>query len=225
MVGADTALTQISTALGASWASGINIYAAMLSMGLMHVSGVVVLPEGLHYLAHPFVLFAAGLMFATEFFTDKMPGVDTMWDGLHTFIRIPGGIIMAYGAAEGMGEVSQIAMAILGGGIATTSHAFKAGSRVLINTSPEPLTNIGASTTEDASVIGGIWLALSHPIVFLGLLAAFMLAMIWLMPKIWRGVKRVFKVLSNIFRGKGAKEIYPEQSNDNALPPIEHDNK
>jgi hypothetical protein len=216
MVGSDIALSQISTALGASWASGINIYATMLTMGVMHATGAVILPAGLDYLAHPLVLIAAGLMFSAEFFADKIPGIDTMWDGLHTFVRIPGGILMAYGAAEGMGDITQVAMAIMGGGLATTSHAFKAGSRVMINTSPEPVTNIGASLTEDVTAIGGIWLALNHPFVFLGLLAAFILLMIWLLPKIWRGIKKVFGFLLRLFGVKNA-----EPSTD----PIEDNNK
>lgn len=214
---AEFAISQISTALGASWASGINMYAAMLTMGIMHNSGMVVLPEGLDYLGHPLVITAAGFMYFLEFFADKIPGVDTLWDGMHTFIRIPGGILMAYGAAEGMGDVAQVAMAIVGGGLATTSHAMKAGSRVLINTSPEPVTNIGASITEDAVTIGGIWMALNHPFIFMGLLAGFILLMIWLLPKLWRGIKRVFGFLFRFFGGKSAEEPVEEAPSSSSI--------
>lgn len=205
---AEATITQISTALGASWASGINLYAAMLTMGVMHATGAVVLPAGIDYLAHPLVIAAAGVMFAVQFFADKIPGIDTMWDSLHTFIRIPAGVAMAYGAADGMGEVTEIAMAIIGGGLATASHATKAGTRVLINTSPEPFTNIGASMSEDVITVGGIWAALNHPFIFLGLLAAFLLLMIWILPKIWRGIKKIFAF---IFRRSGKKDT-PETS-------------
>lgn len=218
---AEAALSQISTALGASWASGINIYAAMLTMGIMHASGMVVLPAGLDYLANPLVITAAGFMYFCEFFADKIPGVDTLWDGVHTFIRIPGGIMLAYGAAQGMGEPTQIAMAILGGGLATTSHAFKAGSRVIINTSPEPVTNIGASLSEDAATITGVWTALSHPFVFLGLLAAFILLMVWLLPKIWRGIKKVFGFLYRLF---GSKRKDAADAIETPAPPSEEKN-
>jgi hypothetical protein len=207
---AENALTQISTALGASWASGLNIYLTMFTMGIMHASGAVVLPDGLDYLAHPLVMMAAGFMSATEFFVDKIPGVDTAWDGIHTFVRIPGGILMAYGAAEGMGEVTEIAMAILGGGLATASHATKAGSRVLINTSPEPFSNIGASVTEDVSAVTGVWVALNHPFVFLGLLAGFVLLLVWLLPKIWRGVKKIFAFMFRLFRRDSKNEVTEE---------------
>lgn len=195
-------ISQISTALGVSWASGINLYAAVLVMGLMHSSGAVVLPEGLDYVAHPMVMIAAGLMFGVEFFADKIPGVDTAWDGLHTFIRIPAAVAMAYGAAEGMGPVMEFSSALIGGGLATASHATKAGTRVMINASPEPFTNWGASITEDVVVIGGVWTALTHPWIFLCLLGLFILFMIWALPKIWRGVKRVFGFIARIF-GQG----------------------
>lgn len=195
-------IAQISTALGASWASGINLYATILTMGFMHASGAVVLPDGLAYLSHPMVLMAAGAMFCAEFFADKVPGVDTAWDGLHTFIRIPASVAMAYGAADGMGPVIELSSALVGGGLAATTHGFKAGSRVIINTSPEPVTNWTASITEDIVAIGGVWTALTHPWIFLCLLGLFILLMIWLLPKIWRGVKKIFGFITGLFRKK-----------------------
>ena len=198
----EATIQQISTALGASWASGINLYATILVMGFMHNSGAVVLPEGLDYVAHPMVLLAAGAMFFVEFFADKIPGLDTAWDGLHTFVRIPAGVAMAYGAAEGMGPVIEMSSALIGGALATTSHATKAGSRVVINASPEPVTNWTASITEDAVVIGGVWTALTHPWIFICLLGLFILLAIWLLPKIWRGVKRIGGFIVSLFKGK-----------------------
>lgn len=198
----ESTLQQISATLGISWASGINLYATLLCMGLMHNTGVVVLPEGIDYVTHPLVMIAAGAMFLVEFFADKIPGVDTLWDSIHTFIRIPAGVAMAYGAAEGMGPVVEMASAVIGGTLATTSHATKAGSRVIINTSPEPVTNWTASLTEDFVAIGGVWAALTHPWIFLCLLGLFILLSIWLLPKLWKGIKKIFGFIFSLFKGK-----------------------
>ncbi len=200
-------LQHISTTLGISWASGINLYATILTMGFMHNTGAIVLPEGIDYVADPLVLMAAGAMFMVEFFADKIPGIDTAWDGMHTFIRIPAAVAMAYGAAEGMGPVIELSSAIIGGTLATTSHATKAGSRVIINTSPEPFSNWAASFTEDLVVIGGVWTALMHPWIFICLLGLFILLSIWLLPKIWRGIKRIFKFIFKLFGGSSKEEI------------------
>ena len=202
----EATIQHIATTLGMSWASGINLYATILTMGIMHNSGAVILPAGIDYVAHPLVLSAAGIMFTIEFFADKVPGIDTAWDGMHTFIRIPAAIAMAYGAAEGMGPVIELSSALIGGSLAATSHAAKAGSRVLINTSPEPVTNWTASLAEDIAVIGGIWTALTHPWIFLCLLGVFILLMIWLLPKIWRGIKKIFGFLFRLFSRKETEE-------------------
>ncbi len=207
----EATIQQISTALGASWASGINLYATILVMGFMHSSEAIVLPAGIDYVAHPLVMLAAGAMFLVEFFADKIPGVDTAWDGLHTFIRIPAGVAMAYGAAEGMGPVVEMSSALLGGALATTSHATKAGGRVIINTSPEPVTNWIASFTEDFAVIAGLWTALTHPWVFLCLLGLFILLAIWLLPKIWQGIKKIFGFIFSLFRGGAKTEETPSK--------------
>jgi hypothetical protein len=191
----EAAIQQISTALGASWASGINLYATILTMGILHSTGVIVLPTGLEFLANPMVLGAAGVMFCVEFFVDKIPGVDSAWDSLHTFIRIPAGVVMAYGAVEGMGPVVEFSSALIGGTLATATHVTKAGTRVMINTSPEPVTNWTASFIEDFAVIGGLWVALTHPWLFLCLLGLFILFMIWLLPKVWHGIRKVFGFL------------------------------
>jgi hypothetical protein len=132
-------------------------------------------------------------MYAVEFFTDKIPGVDTGWDALHTFVRIPAGALMAAGAAQGLdiGQAGELVGLLLGGGVAATSHAAKAGSRVVINSSPEPFSNWGASLAEDLSVVAGLWAALNHPVVFLVLFALFMLLAIWLLPKLWRALRGI----------------------------------
>ncbi len=192
----------IALMLGAGWASGINLYAAMLVLGWMGMSGQVDLPPGLEVLSNPMVMGAAGLMFVVEFFADKIPGLDSLWDGIHTFIRIPAGALMAAGAAQGldMGTAGELTGLILGGSLAATSHASKASTRALINTSPEPVSNWTASVTEDLAVVGGLWTALNHPWLFLLLLTLFILLAAWLLPKIWHLLRAAGKTLFNWFR-------------------------
>jgi len=191
----------LALTLGAGWASGLNLYATILTLGLMNAAGYVGLPEGLQLLSDPLVLAAAGFMYFIEFFADKTPGVDSGWDGLHTFIRIPAGALMAAGAAGGfeMNEAVQFASALVGGALAAGSHLTKAGSRIMINTSPEPVSNWTASFAEDIAVIGGLWAALAHPEVFLVLLVLFILLMVWLLPKLWRGARSVLRRLGSLF--------------------------
>lgn len=187
--------------LGVAWASGINLYAAILVLGYLGSSGALVLPPDLQILANPLVLLAAGAMYLVEFFADKVPGVDTSWDTLHTFIRIPAGAAMAAGAVGDVDPAITLAAALVGGGLAAGTHATKAGSRVLVNTSPEPFSNWFVSLGEDVAVVIGLWTALYYPWVFLGGLLVFILVMIWLLPKIWRGVKKVFCWIARLFRG------------------------
>ena len=131
----------IALAAGAAWASGINVYAVILILGLMGSIGYMSLPPDLEIMMHPLIIAAAGLMYCVEFFTDKMPGVDTGWDTIHTFIRIPAGAVVAAAALGEMEPAVQVAAFIVGGGLAASSHAVKAGTRVLLNASPEPITN------------------------------------------------------------------------------------
>jgi hypothetical protein len=189
----DAMLGTIALTMGASWASGINLYAALLVLGLGGMTGTVDLPPDLALLANPLVVGAAGLMYLVEFVVDKVPGIDTAWDGLSTFVRIPAGAMLAAGAVGDVSPVMEVATGIMGGGIAATSHFTKAGTRALINTSPEPVTNWGASITEDLAVFGGLWVALNNPLLFLVLLAVFFVLVIWLLPKIWRLVKAIFR--------------------------------
>ena len=194
----------ISLTLGVAWASGINLYAAVLALGYFASTGQVTLPEELQLLTDPTVMLAAGFMFFVEFFADKVPGVDTGWDALHTFIRIPAGALLAGGMAQGIevNAATEFAAYLIGGGLAATSHATKAGTRALINTSPEPVTNWTASIAEDIAVIGGLWAALNHPWVFIIALVVFILLVAWLLPKIWRALKRIARAIGNFFSGK-----------------------
>ena len=182
----------IALTMGVAWASGINLYAAILMLGYMGATGNIELPPDLQILSDPMVMVAAGAMYCVEFFADKVPGVDTGWDAISTFIRIPAGAILAAGAVGDVGSGAQLAAAIAGGTLATGSHTIKTGTRVLINTSPEPVTNWFASVGEDVAVIAGLWTALYHPALFIVLLVLFILLSIWLLPKIWRSIKKVF---------------------------------
>jgi len=188
----------IALSMGAAWASGINLYAAILTLGLLGATGQMTLPADLQILTAPIVLIAAAMMFCIEFFADKVPGMDTGWDAIHTFIRIPGGALLAAGAVGDVNPAVMIAAGILGGGLAAGTHAAKAGSRVLINTSPEPFTNWLASIGEDVAVIAGVWAALVHPWFFLACLTVFIALLVWLLPKLWRGIKVVFTKLGSL---------------------------
>ncbi|MDH5573392.1 MAG: DUF4126 family protein [Gammaproteobacteria bacterium] len=185
-------LTTIALTMGVSWASGINLYAALLVLGLGGTTGNIDLPAELLFLQDPMVLGAAGIMYFVEFFADKTPGVDTGWDAIHTFIRIPAGAMLAASTVGDVTPALEIAAGILGGGVAATSHATKSGTRLLINTSPEPITNWSASIAEDVLVIAGLWTALNYPVLFLVLFVIFMGLSIWLLPKLWHLIKKVF---------------------------------
>jgi hypothetical protein len=216
----------IALSLGAGWASGINLYAAILVLGYLGATGNVDLPAGMDVLSDPLVMLAAGFMYVTEFFADKIPGVDTAWDTLHTFIRIPAGAILAASAVGHVGAGPELAAALVGGTMAAASHAAKSGTRVLINTSPEPFTNWTASLLEDISVVVGLLTALHHPVVFLVLLAIFVLLLIWLLPKLWRGIKRVFGVIARWLGGgnKAAAVKPPDSASETPEPgPFEKD--
>ncbi len=192
-------VTVIAMSMGVAWASGINLYAAILMLGIMGATGNVDLPPGLEVLSDPMVIGAAGLMYCVEFFADKVPGVDNGWDAIHTFVRVPAGAILAAGAVGDVSSAASIAAGILGGGMALGTHSLKAGSRVLINTSPEPVSNWTASITEDLAVIGGLWTALHYPTLFVAFLILFILLMIWLLPKLWKGIKAVFAAIKRFF--------------------------
>lgn len=191
-------INTIALTMGVAWASGINLYAAIFMLGYLNLTGNITLPPDLQVLSDPLVLAAAGFMYVVEFFADKTPGVDTGWDAIHTFIRIPAGAVLAAGAVGDVSPAAQLAAMIIGGTLAAGSHATKAGSRILINASPEPFSNWTASISEDVLVIVGLWTALHYPILFLVVLVAFIAAMVWLLPRLWRGVKRVFAFLGRL---------------------------
>jgi hypothetical protein len=178
---------------GLAWASGLRLYFTLFVLGMLVHFDLVSLPPALHVLGHPWVLAASGVMTLAEFLADKAPGFDTVWDAVHTFIRIPAGAILA-GAAVGYGDpVWVMVAAILGGAIASGTHAAKAGTRALINTSPEPFSNWAASLGEETLLAAGLWTMLQHPLVFLFGLLLFALAVAWLAPKLIRALGGLFR--------------------------------
>ena len=178
-----------------AWASGIRLYLVIFAVGLAGYLGYVELPAALKVLQHPWVIGAAGFLLAMEFLVDKVPGIDSIWDAAHTFIRIPAGALLAAGATGDTLGALTVAAGLLGGTITAGTHFAKAGGRAIINTSPEPFSNWGASFTEDAAVLGGIWIAYLYPVVFLVALALFALLVIWFLPKLWRGVTAMWHLL------------------------------
>ena len=183
----------IALVAGLAWASGLRLYLTLFAIGLLSHFQLVVLPPALEVLGHPWVLTASGIMVIVEFLADKLPGFDSVWDGVHTFIRIPAGAILASAAVGYADPVLVAVAAILGGAIASGAHLAKAGTRALINTSPEPFSNWTASLGEDALLVGGLWLMFMHPLLFLVALLVFIALVIWLVPKFFRAVRELFR--------------------------------
>jgi hypothetical protein len=179
---------EIAIAAALAWGAGIRLYAVLWLLGMAAWLGWLVLPSHLQVLAHPLVIAASGFMTLVEFGADKFPWVDSLWDAVHTFIRIPAGAALAAAVFGDAGPAAAAAAAIVGGSLAAGAHLAKAGSRGVINTSPEPFTNWLASFAEDALVPAGLWLAFMHPLVFLALLALFAAAALLLARRIARGL-------------------------------------
>jgi len=171
-----THLVAIAAALG--WASGLRLYAVVFLTGLAGHLGLVALPPGLQVLQQPLVLWASGAMLAIEFVVDKVPWLDSLWDGVHTLVRIPAGALLAASVFGGDQQSWAIVAGLLGGTLAATSHAAKATTRAAVNTSPEPFSNIALSLFGDAAVPSMLWLSWAHPWLFFGVLALTLAAMI-----------------------------------------------
>lgn len=204
----------VALAAGVAWASGINVYAAMLMLGVLGATGSLTLPPDLALLTNPLVMLAAGFMYCVEFFADKTPGVDTGWDAVHTFVRIPAGAVLAAAAVGELDPAVQLAAFLLGGTLAAGTHAAKSGTRVLINTSPEPVTNWAASVGEDVMVFAGLWAALEHPVVFLSLLTLFIAGLVWALPRLWRALSALVARLRKLF---GRRDAGPVSGTGGAL--------
>lgn len=183
------------------WASGFRLYAVVFITGLAGRMGWVVLPEGLHLLQHPAMLMASGCMLFVEFFADKIPGLDSLWDIAHSVIRIPAGAALAASALGADSGTMTLVAALMGGTLAATSQAAKTTTRAAINTSPEPFSNVAASLFEDGLVVGAVWLAATHPVVF-GLVLAVVVVLMWIVTWLLiQFLKAVFNRVSRVFSG------------------------
>ena len=191
------AISTIAAGAGLAWASGMRLYAVMFAAGLLARFGVVTLPGDLSVLSHSWVIGAAGFMFVIEFLADKIPGVDSVWDALHTFIRIPAGALIAAASLGVSTDPAWVMVAgLLGGTLAGSSHFAKSGSRALINSSPEPFSNWAASFGEEALVASVVWLAFAYPLLSLCVLSVLVVLSVWLIVTLWRFLKIMFARLS-----------------------------
>jgi hypothetical protein len=190
-------ISTIAAGAGLAWASGLRLYAVVFLSGLLARLGYVTLPGELHALAHPLVLGTSGVLLVAEFLADKIPGFDSVWDAVHTFIRIPAGAVIAAASLGVSADPAWIAAAgLIGGALAGSSHFAKAGSRALINASPEPFSNWTASFSEEFLVLGALWLAFHHPLAFLAALVVVVALSAWLIAALWRFLRGLYRRLA-----------------------------
>lgn len=197
----------LSLALGSAWTSGINLYATVTVLGLLQRFGGVKLPGGLEVLDNWWIIGVAGGLYVVEFFADKIPYVDSVWDVVHTFIRVPAGAIVAWAAVSDMDPAIVIPATLIGGGLALSSHGTKATARIGANLSPEPVTNTVLSLAEDAIAIVGVLLAVFAPVAIAVVLVVFLIFFFWFFPKIFRAIKRLFQAAAAFFRGESFETI------------------
>jgi hypothetical protein len=195
-------IQQLALAGGLAWASGIRLYVVVFLVGLAQRMGWVSLPEALHPLSHDWVLGASAVMLVAEFLADKVPGFDSIWDAIHTFIRVPAGALLAAGAFGDQGTAAALAAGLIGGTITAGSHLTKAGTRAAINHSPEPVSNWLASFAEDLMAPAITWIAWAAPVFMLVLLLFFLLFAAWLLPKLWRVLRRLLRTLASLFSSR-----------------------
>jgi hypothetical protein len=192
----------LSLALGSAWTSGINLYATVTVLGLIQKFGFAKLPGGLDVLDNWVIIGVAGFLYLVEFFADKIPYLDSIWDVIHTFIRVPAGVIVAYAATDQLDPSIYIPAALIGGGLAFSSHGTKAAIRAGANFSPEPVSNWILSIVEDIIAFVGTILAVFAPIIIAIVLVIFVIFFVWFFPKVVRGMRRVFRSASAFFRGE-----------------------
>jgi uncharacterized protein DUF4126 len=183
--------SSLGLVLGTAFASGLNVYATVATLGLLHRFGAIALPESLRPLAHPAVLALALLLYVVEFFADKIPAIDHVWDAIHTFIRPPAAALLAFAAVANVGEPWRIGAALLAGAVALASHGGKATSRVAVNASPEPFSTWGVSLGEDALAVALTWLAATHPALAIGLALVLTAAAVWVIVILVRFARRL----------------------------------
>lgn len=193
----------LSLALGSAWTSGINLYVTVTVLGLLQKFAGVKLPGGLDSLDNWWIIGIAAGLYIIEFVADKVPYVDSVWDVVHTFIRVPAGAVLAYAATYQLDNSITIPATLLGGGFAFASHGTKAAARVGANLSPEPVSNWALSFVEDGIAIIGVVLAVFAPMVIAGVLILFTLFFIWFFPKAFRGLRRMFRAVGRFLRGEG----------------------
>ncbi len=195
-------LPTLSLALGTAWTSGINLYATVTVLGLLEKLGGIRLPGGLEVLDNWWIIGIAGFLYAIEFFADKIPYVDSVWDVVHTFIRVPAGAVVAYAATNEMDATIATAATLLGGGLAFSSHGTKAALRATANVSPEPVSNWILSFVEDVIAIAGTFLAVFAPILILIVLVIFLIFFAWFFPKVVRAMRRMLNAIRAFSRGE-----------------------
>ncbi len=191
----------LGTAMGSAWLSGINLYATVATLGILERYHLVKLPGDLTMLGEWWVIGLAVILYTIEFIADKIPAIDTAWDALHTFIRVPAGAILAASAFADFDPAVKIAAMIMGGGIALSSHGTKAATRLAANTSPEPISNVALSLGEDALTFGSAILMAFYPVVILVVVVIFLIIALWLLPKIVRAIRRLLMRARGIFGG------------------------
>jgi hypothetical protein len=184
--------------MGSAWLSGFNLYATVLTLGLLQRFHLVQLPGDLDFLSRSWVIAVAGVLYLIEFLADKIPIVDSVWDAIHTFIRVPAGAVLAASAFANFDPAVRAAALLAGGTLALGSHGTKASVRMAANTSPEPFSNILLSTAEDIFTIALTALAAFHPAVILAIILAFLLLLIWLGPKVFRAIRRMMRQVGDI---------------------------
>src|SRR6476469_8009729 len=197
----------LSLALGSAWTSGINLYATVTLLGLLQKFNFAKLPGGLDVLDNWWIIGVAGFLYLVEFFADKIPYLDSVWDVVHTFIRVPAGVIVAYAATQQLAPSIYIPAALLGGGLALSSHGTKAALRAGANLSPEPVSNWILSILEDIIAFAGSLLAVFAPVIIAIVLIVFALFFAWFAPKIFRALRRILKAVKGIFAGESFKEV------------------
>jgi len=193
-------LTTLGFAAGSAWLSGINLYATVLTLGLLQRYHLVRLPGDLDFIQQWWVIILSGCLYAIEFAADKIPMVDSIWDAIHTFIRVPAGAVLAASAFGGFDPAVRLAALLLGGGVALTSHGAKAATRLAANTSPEPFSNIALSLLEDLIAVGASFLLAAHPLVILAVVVVFLVAAVWLARRILRALSGLFQRRANVAR-------------------------
>jgi hypothetical protein len=186
-------LQTLGLAAGAAWLSGIRLYALVSILGLLGRYGSLQLPQSLSLLENPWVIGVSSALFVIEFIADKVPAIDSVWDAVHTFIRIPAGAVLAAGAFGDYDPVVKVVAGLLGGSLAFGSHATKATTRAAVNTSPEPLSNFVVSTAEDVYAVGSTFAAAFAPILILIIVGIGVLIALFLLPRLVRLARRIFK--------------------------------